>query len=382
MFFSWKWLQEKYPEYKDLRLQVVVAPRNVGKSYATYQHILDQGGFTPTSKVLFIRNTDKEVKTMINDFKSRFNQFVVKGSMIYEKKNEVMVNKKTGTEVPVEKAGELVGYFADISNYHNFKSMEAKDVKHIFYEEFNEAKQSVDHLYFKFINLIKTFSRFNNPFIYLLGNKDGFRNDFFVNWDIRLNDDPETNLVQEITSATGRVIGVWYDLCIGNFKALKNDETTADLLASLDKETARYAAGGFKDPTTDIVLSYKRILPDLVVSHRFGISGYDVLFGKIKDTDSYGLVRIENCDGTEFEHYNERKLIVLDSDSVYLQPNPTIPDTTTTIDFMKRLFFLITSRRLLFDSYELYDAINDNNIIRDLGILELSENELEKKSKK
>lgn len=316
---------------------------------------------------------------MINDFKSRLPQFTVKGGMIYEKKQEELINKKTGKEVPVEKCGELVGYFADIANYHNYKSLEAKDVKHIFYEEFNEANYNkVTELYFKFINVLKTFSRFNNPWIYMLGNKDSNRNDFYVNWDIRVNDDTKGNMIQEITSNSGKLVGVWYDLGSDNFEDLKNSETTADELASLDKKTARYAQGGYKDDTALTVMSYKRIIDDFEYKMRLGIQGYDLLYGKIKDTECYAMIRCLNLDNTHLEPFTKKKLITVDALSVYLDTAPKIMDYDTAIEFCKHLFLLISNNRLIFDSYELMDVIKGYKLIADCGILEQTEDDFSK----
>lgn len=55
----------------------------------------------------------------------------------------------------------------------------------IIYEEFNQSDGLMRGIYADFINLLSTMVRINTETVcYMLGNKDTFMSDFFVNWDI------------------------------------------------------------------------------------------------------------------------------------------------------------------------------------------------------
>lgn len=332
-----------------------MAPRNVGKSYATYEYILNTGGLTPERKALFLRNTDAQMKTMIADFKSRFSQFMVAGTMIYQKTYRTVVDKKTKEELIQEKKGELVGYFANVNNQHNFKSIEARDVKYIFYEEFNEDTSQARHMYFNFYNLIKTFSRFNDPEIILLGNKDAFRNDFFVHWNIEVSDNQDDDYIQEIRTDDGHLVGVWYDLHAKNFEGLKNNETTADLLASFDKKTRQFAQGGYKDPASKMVVNYKKLLPWFEPQVNLAYEDAIYCLGRIRDTNKYAIIS-DSC-----HKFETKKTLVLDINSVYLD-GARMLDVEDIEEMRSMIFKLMYARRVYFDSYDTWELFKNNTV--------------------
>lgn len=278
MFFSWKWLDKKYPKYKNVKLKLVVAPRNCGKSYDSYK-VLEKESLTPTNKALFLRNTDNELKTMKNDFKARFkDKFIVQGDFIY---NVKYVKIKTdGEEIEVAKKDELVGYFAAINTYTNYKSVEAKDINYIFYEEFNEDSSIGKNIYTKFINILKTFERFNKVKLLMVGNKDAFDSDFFINWDITPNFGTQ-DLITEIYTFDGKnLIGCCYDLTEENFKDLDNASTLANQLAMLDNRTKQYALGFYLKQHNRRVISFKYLKEDFIPNFSIAIDENVFLLGQ------------------------------------------------------------------------------------------------------
>lgn len=358
-FFSWKKLHKKYPQYAKLKLQCVVAPRNCGKSYATYKEKIDIPKLLkPDSKVLFMRNTENELKRMRSDFNSRYKgKYKAKGDFIYEIIREPAINKKTGEEFFIERQGELVGYFGAISTYTNYKSLEAGDIKFVFYEEFNEDTTYGQNIYFKFINLLKTFERFNDVQLVMLGNKDSYKTDFHINWDIMPEDKPDEDVISEIRTANGKLIGVWYDLSASNFAGLGNADSLADGLASLDSRTSSYAQGGYRDPLSELVLNYKKIIPSFVPKMNLSIDDQTYVLGQLANTDGYWAILSP-------WNYKDKTLTnyALDVSSRLIK-NAKILEEDDNFDLGNFVFKLLKNQRVVFDSYDTYEAFRLNRFL-------------------
>ena len=285
-YFNWNYIFAEFDQYKNVPLWIVLGPRNIGKSTGTYNYLTENNYLTPTNKVLFLRNTDNEVKEMIKDFNQRFkNQYQASGSHIYKlnPKSELdtLSNKKQNTKY--EKS-ELVGYIASINTYTNLKSVEAKDVKFIFYEEFNEDSIYGKNIYWKFINLITTFQRFSKTKIIMLGNKDCFNSDYFVNWNILPNTDPVNDKITEIKDINGNeILGVCLDLGTKRFADLKNEETLSNKLAQLDNRTAKYASGSYSQNIINSVKNYRTFIDDFEPLYQIAIQNENYVLGKYRN---------------------------------------------------------------------------------------------------
>lgn len=278
MFFTWDWLFKKYPKYKNLYLHMVIAPRNCGKSYDTYK-VLQRESLQLHKKALFLRNTDNELKIMKNDFKARFkDKYIVQGNHIFNVEY-IKIKNSDNEEIEIPKKKDHVGYFASINTFTNYKSVEAKDINYIFYEEFNEDTSIGKNIYPKFINIFKTFQRFNQVTFLMVGNKDAFDSDFFVNWDIIPSFENEDKVTEILSYDEKRLLGVCYDLCEENFKDLGNDKTLANELAMLDKRTRRYALGFYMKEHNRRVINYKHLKVDFKPSFTLAIDEQRFLFG-------------------------------------------------------------------------------------------------------
>lgn len=344
-FFSWKWLYEKYPKYKNVVLNVVITERNAGKSYATYKDMDAKKIFTPKRKGLIFRNTDKELIQTKRDFANRYKgRLLVKGDFIYN--IEIHEIEKDGENIKVQKTGEVVGYFASINNYINYKSIEAKDVIYIMYEEFNEDTVIARNIYFKFINILKTFERFNKlEKIIMLGNKDGFDSDFFVNWGIIPADDSRITKITEIKDDYG-IIGVVFDMGANEFIGLNNSQTISNRLGSFDARTNNYMnMAGFLKEHSKRVINFKEILPTFKPEFYISIDENKYIFGEFEKGKA--ILSPWNFPETNLKLVNYSFDI-----SSSLMRGAMILDNADHIDLIDFLFKNEKANNIFYDSYD------------------------------
>lgn len=346
-YFNWKELFEKYPKYALVILQVILTERNTGKSFATYKDMEDRNIFIPNRKGLIFRNTDKELIQTKRDFANRFkNKLMVKGDFIYNIKWETIT--KDGEEINIPKMDEVVGYFASINNYINYKSIEAKDVVYIMYEEFNEDTVIGRNIYFKFINILKTFERFNKlERIVMLGNKDGFDSDYFVNWDILPSESPQENKISEIRDEYG-IIGVVYDFGSKEFANLNNKKTISNRLASFDARTNNYANGGFLKEHSKRVINFKSITPTFNPEFYISIGDAKFVFGRFEK--GFAIL-------SPWNFYCDKEMINYSFDiASSLINGSTILENDDHIELIDFLFKKEKANEVYYDSY---DSRND-----------------------
>lgn len=346
-YFSWESIFKKYPKYKNCSIQCVLTERNTGKTYSTFEY-LKKYGFTKENKVLYLRNTDTELRRSKSDFNARFkDELIVRGDFIYTiKKSKI---KEDGEEKIINKVDEHVGYFASINNYINYKSLEAKDIKYIMYEEFNEDTSIGRQIYFKFINIIKTFERFNKlKYIFMLGNKDGFDSDYFVNWNIIPSINPKESIITPINDELG-TFGVVYDLGHNEFLTLKNNKTIGNRLAQLDNRTNNYIVGGYLKQHSQRVINYKKILEHLTPKFYLAIGDEKYMFGKCNEF--FAILAPWNINQhLEIKAYSFDIMSGL-SNGVFILENEE------HVELVNYIFMLEKDNKLLYDSYDTKNVI-------------------------
>lgn len=240
----------------------VVGERNCGKTTSPLTLMMERA--SPDNKILIARITEKQLKMQVQDFNNRFaGKFQIWGGMVYklEKFNQI-VKKKVIGETDIYKRGECVGYVADLNNYHNYKSVEAKDVKMIFLDEIIQL-DNIQLFYEKLVNLFMTFARFNEPSILMVGNRDTPNNEIMVSWEIEpLPDAPKEDIVYKVGE------NMWYvDLGTEQFKDLY-DRTTKGThiiktLATFNAVTNSYInEGGYLQDFSLQVVPYRKKLAD------------------------------------------------------------------------------------------------------------------------
>ena len=349
MFFTWKNLYKFYPQMEKAPLNVVTTERNVGKTTDTYKHILELGGFTPNKKVLLLRNTEKELNIMARDFNARFsNKFICSGGFIYSLEKTTLVNKKTGEEIDKYNKNELVGYMAAVSIYTNYKSVEAKDVKFIVYEEFNENTSIGRNCYPNFINLITTFIRFSDVKIFMLGNRDGFVSDFYINWNIIPTMDTFNDTIYKVGD-----VGYWVEMGAQHFQDLNNNKTISNRLAMLDNRTAKYAQGGYLQNINNNVINYNEILKSFKPLYYLMFNECRYIFGNffINGIKKYAVISPWN-----FKKELDLKIYALDLVS-RASRKAIIRDSEDLNDFATALLKLLKESLIYFDSYDTLEQL-------------------------
>lgn len=282
-YFSWDgYIFKKYKKYKNVPIQCVITGRNYGKTYGSYYYYDTHRAFTESDKVLILRNTDTELKNTKKDFANRYKgRLIVKGDFIYNIEWLEALNKD-GESVKTPRADKVVGYFASINNYVNYKSIEAANITYILYEEFNEDTIQMKGIYHKFFNILKTFERFNKlKYVFMLGNKDGYDSDYFVNWDIVPNDKPEETKISTVSDSLGTLVVV-YDIGSNDFLSLKNEETISNRLAAFDNRTSNYANGGYLHSYKRKVINFKNIVPTFKPMFNISIGEDKFIYGEFE----------------------------------------------------------------------------------------------------
>lgn len=350
MFFDWDHIFKEFDEYRDVPMWMVLAPRNVGKSTSTYKWALKNGYFTPQKKVLMLRNTDSQTGEMKKDFAARFkDQFTTSGSFVYNTERELWVNRKTKETVEKFKKKDLVGYISAINTYTNLKSVEAKDVRLIFYEEFNEDTNFGKNIYSKFINLITTFQRFSTVKFLMVGNKDCYNNDFFVNWDIQPNENPDEDKITEIRSYDGsEILGVCLDLGLKRFADLGNQNTLSNKLAMLDGRSRNYALGGYAKTIIQNVRNARSFINEFRPIYKIAVLNNNYVFGKVEE--DFAIVSPWNWE-------------ISDNLPVYAFDKISRTSATSLTDrelksALKNIIFLFKNNKLIFDSWDTREVFN------------------------
>lgn len=351
MFFQWNRIFKKFPHIKKAQIIAVCGPRNIGKSTDTYSYALKKGGFTEHKKVALLRNTDKEVVTMRQDFNNRFlNRFKCVGNFIYSLKQEFIT--KDGEEIPIYTKDKHVGYIAAISTYTNLKSVEAKDLAFIIYEEFNEDTAIGRNIYPQFINLITTLIRFSKVQILMLGNKDGFMSDFYVNWNII----PQTQNANDVIYPIGD-FGYWLELGNKDYEDLNNQNTLFYKLAMLDNRTKTYLNGGYIHGINPIVKNFKELLPDSKPIYYLAINEQKYVFCKYKE-NQFCVISPWNVD---YQFNDNLKTYSIDLISRLMKESQIIDDDDLT-EIVQNLLIWIKKQLVFFDSYDTLQRFKDLTI--------------------
>lgn len=260
-FFNFNECIAKYniPFWEKSCCLFLLGERNCGKTTSPLEIFMEK--VSENYKIVICRNTREQLKTAIQDFNVRFSgRFQIYGSMVWRLK-PVIAKDKGGEEYEVYKRTECVGYVADLNNYHNYKSVQAKDVRLIFFDEVIQL-DNISDFYEKLVNLFMTFVRFNKTSILLVGNRDSANNELMVNWDIS----PRKEAPKE-DEVINVVDNVWFvSLGTEQFRDLYDKEGEAHIiksLASLNTITNSYInQGGYLHDFSLNVLNFKRHIKD------------------------------------------------------------------------------------------------------------------------
>lgn len=331
--------------------------RNVGKTTDVLKWTMDKVDIN--NKVGFFRNSEEQLKTFRQDFNNRFlGRFMISGSVVYNV-IKVEIQDDQGETQYVYKKNELVGYVGSLSAYTKIKSIEAANIRFIIFDEYNEDSLKVRNIYVKWINMLKTLSRFSKVFCIMLGNRDTPNNEFMVKWGVIPSDQ---DFVEDYAYKFSKR-GLFIELGSLQFANLGNDDTLANELARFDKDSERYLQGGYARKSYLQVVPYFKVIHD-TFDPLFKIAMKDDIyaFGEFKHEkygDCYALV-IEPC---ALENANAQKLVTYAIDSAAYQITETkLNNQESQYAIIEKLMRLHKKKKLFYDTFDSMVHITDKMV--------------------
>lgn len=265
-------LRNYVPEYEKThknKVIVINGERNIGKTTSIWNEI-EKNYMTSESRFVYVRNNGEKLKRAKADFNARFiERFRMTDTHVFKL---IKKEKKDGTPYFVN--GEVIGYVSAVSTYLNDKSGQFPNVKFIFHEEYNENTKEKD-IYFKWINLLTNFIRFNDVVIIVIGNRDDVNNEFMVKWGIDISETFNKTTLQIIDNFI-----YFFELGKNDFLDLNNDKTAFYKLAQYDNKSRNYIKGQYSiDKSRNVLNFQKHILPTSELKYIFSINKESFYFG-------------------------------------------------------------------------------------------------------
>ena len=316
------------------------APRNIGKTTSIFNWLFIDKRVDSTNKVLIIRNTAEQIKTAKQDFNARLlGRYQIWGNLIYV---SIPVIHKDGSIT--YSRGEHVGYVGSLTTFTNMKSVEAKDVKYVFFDEY--AQDTSLNVYANFIAMIKTFERFNKILIILLGNRESANNEWMLKWNVLPNTtDFENNRMVQFSKR-----GWFIEMGSANYLDLNNSECLSNELATFDNDTNIYLnMDGYKKDFTLDVINYNSI-KDNITNLFYGIIFNNLKFGLIEVNKDYAML-VNNNQLIDFMESKNFAFLAIDEIS-YVDKNSDKITIQSRLKIVKMLLKLYKNNLLKFDSFD------------------------------
>lgn len=260
---------------KDISL-IINAPRNIGKSYGTWETIINEVWKKSLykDKVAYCRTNLTKLKKAREDFNSKYylelKEFYMSENKIY--KVDFDESNKEIKENRIE-----VGSILGVENAENYKSLRFEGYRMIFWDEYNELNNTLN-LWNKWIDLFKTIKRFNTPFLCLLvGNKVNANNDILVNLEIELDKEDRGDDIHVVRSGNIHFV----DVSVKTFSNLNQENDLVNVWASYNAETDTYLnEGGYlKNQFWDVLIYRTRILPTKKIKYYLSYGTYKIEYG-------------------------------------------------------------------------------------------------------
>lgn len=215
----------------------VLHKRRIGKSTSSLKLIEEMWEhFEYKRKLLYIRNTEEELKTFKNSFNVKFaNRYKIVNNHIFR-----IFTDETGKEIISKRI--IIGICGAVSTYEKIKSLiDGTDFYLVLWDEFNGYDDNEDfqtHIdrtqYFYLLELIASVEGpSEDMLVLLLGNKVNSQNDILLNWNISIPKTPNDYDIWESRDVTldeqeykirfcNGGVKEWAEVGLGNqlFKAL------------------------------------------------------------------------------------------------------------------------------------------------------------------
>lgn len=280
--------------------------RNNGKTYAGWNfdnRFWDSKNFK--WRIAFAKPLEEDRKMYQMSFKTAYEGiFETKGNKImkytYNQDGKVIDSIECGAFVSINLQEK---YKSTPSNSLRKNNEEEKggfiNYHMLFWDEFNEKKQSTLGFFKDFTNLISTVARKNEPFLTLLiGNKVNANSDIYTKFCLNTNrkDLTKTYIQKIYTPNSNKFIGYYIDVGSQVYRRLNNEDDLANQIAEFDKSTNRmFNEGGFLEGQMYNVLNYTLFTNKKVINNvRLGEFLYE-----------YGTFINEEYTGKEAKYYIE-----------------------------------------------------------------------------
>lgn len=173
-FFTWK-------DYRDAKLivpggiSILNGGRDIGKTTGTFLEWLELA--SSQEMIMYIRNTEKELKSYAKTFNAQFaGRYYMSSTSIFRLEKVALYKKDKVTKEEVferfeYKREEIIGYCATLNGTDGWRSANFNTVKYIFSDEYNQIGNSLN--FEKFITLWTSILRTKQDvYTVLIGNRD------------------------------------------------------------------------------------------------------------------------------------------------------------------------------------------------------------------
>ncbi|MBR4025444.1 MAG: hypothetical protein IKJ03_00635 [Mycoplasmataceae bacterium] len=253
----------------DMGMKMVIfsCERNNGKTYAGWNY--DNKFWSSKDfkwRIAFAKPLEEDRKAYQMAFKTAYEGiFETKGNKImkytYDNDGRIVSSMECGAFVSINLQEK---YKSTPSNSLRKNNDDEKggfiNYHMLFWDEFNEKKQTSLGFFKDFTNLLSTVGRRNDPFLTLLiGNKVNANSDIYTKFCLNTNrkDLTKTYIQKIYTPKTNEFIGYYIDIGSQVYNKLGNKETLANKVAQFDKGANRmFNEGGFLEGQIYNVLNY------------------------------------------------------------------------------------------------------------------------------
>lgn len=187
-FFTWK-------EYRDINLivpggiSIINGGRDIGKTTGTFLEWLELA--SQDEMIMYIRNTEKELKAYAKSFNAQYNgRFYMTSTTIFKLEKVPLYRKDKITKEEIFERYEykrdmVIGYCATLNGTDGWRSANFNNVKYIFSDEYNQIGNSLN--FEKFITLWTSILRTKqNVYTVLIGNRDDAAADILVELGVEI----------------------------------------------------------------------------------------------------------------------------------------------------------------------------------------------------
>lgn len=360
MYFDIQKIFNKYEiDYiSDSAIICINGIRNIGKTTSVLNWVMEK--INKDCKIGFFRNNEEQLKTFRQDFNNRFaGKFMISGNCVYNVKT-INIKDENGEDTIAYRKNELVGYCGSLNAYTKIKSIEAANIRYIIFDEYNEDGLLIRDIYTKWINMLKTLSRFNKVCCIMLGNRDTPNNEFMVKWGVIPQED---NDFREDWVYKFSARGWFIELGSAQFDDLGNADTLADELSKFDKDTERYLNGGYAAKSCMQVVPYMKVIHKTFEPlWKLAVNNEMYVFGTFEH-DKIGTACALVGDRIALERAEKENLIAYSLDSRSYQTKETkLNNVQSQYAITEKLLRLHKQKRLYYDTFNIMLDITDKMV--------------------